>query len=87
MKITVCANDKSGAEQNRPLRVMMEIPPFRRVSHPPKSQTQYLAPESRNCANPQQGCNKPATKPQHVACLLQVRVNSVAALLQAEKRY
>jgi len=71
----------------KPPHIVMEILSFRRVFHPQKRQTQYLAAESWNCANLQQARNKPATKPQHVACLLQVRVNSVAALLQAEKRY
>jgi len=46
MKISAYANDTPGAEQSRPLRVMMEILSFRRVSHPPKRQTQYLAPDS-----------------------------------------
>jgi len=70
MKITVCANDKPGAEQRRPLRLMMEILPFRRVFHPPKRQTQYLDSESRYCANIQQCFNILSTKIQHVNALL-----------------
>ena len=73
MKITVCANNEPGSKRSRPLRVMMEIPPFRRVSHPPKSQTQYFAPESWNCENIQQCFNILSTKIQHVNALLNHR--------------
>jgi len=47
MKMTVCAYGEPAIERNSRKRVMMEILSFRRVFHPQKRQTQYLAAESQ----------------------------------------
>jgi hypothetical protein len=86
MKISAYANNEPGAEQSRPLRVMMEILSFRRVFHPPKRQTQYPASGSRYCAKPQQSLNRPATSPQRSRNMLRVRCGLVFPLLRLHCR-